>query len=177
MAGADLTVAQLADAYRRDVLSHRETADEAWNIIRVHVVEAQPDPRRPAFGAWPARVRAPDVAAVVRYAMAPRTVERQSRKGRVTSRRLGGVGIARVVLREVKSIFAHAVETGTLDMTPAGVTRARSFGPRAGKRARYLDAKEIGARAVAAPMPLEAPVTTTTRPRMRMRPPVDRGER
>jgi integrase len=137
-AGAiDLTVAQIATAYRRDVLSHRERADEAWNIVRVHIVEAQPDPRRSAFGEWSARlVRPADVAAVVRHAKEPRTVE---------GRRLGGPGVARVVLRELKALFAHAVETGALEMTPAGVMRARAFGLRAVSRNRVLDAEEIGA--------------------------------
>lgn len=145
-AGADLSVKQIAEAYRRDVLSHRERADEAWNIVRVHVVEAKPDPRRPAFGEWPARmVRPADLATVVRYAKEPRTVEAQSRSGEVTTRRLGGPGVARVVLRELKALFAHAVETGSLEMTPAGVMRARSFGLRATSRNRILDAEELKA--------------------------------
>ncbi len=134
---AELTVRHLAEAYRRDILSHRERADEAWNILRVHVVEAQPDPKRPPFGEWTARgVRPADVAAVVRHAKERRMVE---------SRRLGGSGVARVVLRELKALFAHAVETGSLEMTPAGVMRARAFGLRAASRNRVLDADEIKA--------------------------------
>ena len=135
--GADLSVKQIADAYRRDVLSHRERADEAWNIVRVHIVEAQPDPRRPAFGEWSARtVRPAEVASVVRHAKESRVVE---------SRRLGGPGVARVVLRELRALFAHAVETGSLEMTPAGVLRGRAFGLRSTSRNRVLDAEEIKA--------------------------------
>lgn len=142
----DLTVKQIAEAYRRDVLSHRERVDEAWNVVRVHIVEAQPEPRRPAFGEWSARlVRPADVASVVRHAKEPRTVEAQTPAGETTSRRLGGAGVARVVLRELKALFAHAVETGALEMTPAGVMRARSFGLRASSRTRVLDAEELKA--------------------------------
>lgn len=134
---ADLTVAQLAEVFRRDVLSHQERGGEAWNIVKVHIVEAQPDPKRPAFGAWPARtVRPADVASVVRYAAQPRTVG---------NRQLGGAGVARVVLRDLKAVFAHAVETGSIEMTPAGVLRAQSFGLRAVSRRRFLDAEELKA--------------------------------
>lgn len=133
--GADLTVKQIAEAYRRDVLSNRERAEEAWNIVRVHVVEAQPDPRRPAFGQWSARtVRPADVATVIRHAKERRIVE---------SRRIGGPGVARVVLRELRAIFAHAVEDGVLEMTPAGVAQARTFGLGAISRDRVLDADEV----------------------------------
>jgi integrase len=72
----------------------------------------------------------------VRYAKEPRVVG---------GRRLGGLGSGRVVLRELRAIFAHAVETGVLEMTPAGVLRARSFGLRAVSRSRVLDEHEIGA--------------------------------
>ena len=142
----DLTVGQLAEAYRRDVLSHREHADEAWDVVRIHVVEAKPDSRRPPFGEWSARlVRPADVAAVVRFAAAPREVQAITRTGQPTKRRLGGRGVARVVLRECKSIFAHAVETGSLEMTPAGTMRARAFGLRGASKRRPLDADEIKA--------------------------------
>jgi integrase len=142
----DLTVKQVAEAYRRDILSHRERADEAWNIIRVHVVEARPDSRRLPFGQWSARmVRPADLASVVRFAKEPRIAEARSRNGQATSRRLGGPGVARVVLRELKALFAHAVETGALEMTPAGVMRARSFGLRASSRNRILDVDELRA--------------------------------
>ena len=131
------TVSALADAYRRDVLSHRERADEAWNIVRVHIVEAQLEQDRPAFGDWIATaVRPPDVAAVVRRAKERRVVE---------GRRLGGPVVARVVLRELRALFAHAVETGALEMSPAGVMRARAFGLRATSRSRVLDAEEVRA--------------------------------
>lgn len=133
-----LSVEQLAQAYRRDVLTpNRERADETWNVIRVHVVEARLDPAQPPFGRWPAKaVRPADVAAVVRRAAEARTVD---------SRRIGGPGAARVVLRELKSIFAHAVETGMLEMTPAGVLRARSFGIGSTSRERTLSADELRA--------------------------------
>lgn len=132
------TVEALAQAYRRDVLSHRERAAEAWNIVRVHVVDAQPDPKRPPFGEWVASaVRPPDVAAIVRHAKEPRQGERK--------RRLGGPGVARVVLRELKALFAHAVETGALEMSPAGVMRSRAFGLRATSRNRVLDVEELKA--------------------------------
>lgn len=153
------TVKEIADAYRRDVLSHRERAGEAWNVVRVHVVEAQPDPKRPPFGEWVASaVRPPDVAAVVRHAKEPRTVEAEGR-----ARRLGGPGVARVVLRELRALFAHAVETGALEMTPAGVMRARSFGLRATSRTRVLDAEEI--KALFAELDLGALLDGTAKPR------------
>lgn len=132
------TVEQLAQAYRQDVLTpNRERADEAWNVIRVHVVEAQLDPKQPLFGRWPAKaVRPADVAAVVRHAAERRTVD---------GRRLGGPGAARVTLRELKAIFAHAVETGALEMTPAAVLRVRSFGIGGTSRERTLNAVELRA--------------------------------
>jgi len=40
----ELTIKELAQAYNRDVLSQRERAAEAWNVLRVHIVEAQADP-------------------------------------------------------------------------------------------------------------------------------------
>jgi integrase len=153
------SVKEIAEAYRRDVLSHRERADEAWNIVRVHVVEAQPDPKRPPFGEWIASaVRPPDVATVVRHAKEPRTVEADGR-----TRRLGGPGVARVVLRELRALFAHAVETGVLEMTPAGVMRARAFGLRATSRSRILDAKEV--KALFAALDLTALLEGTAKPR------------
>src|SRR5205823_5831298 len=51
----ELTIEDLAQAYNRDVLSNRERADEAWNVLRVHIVVARPDAARPAFGEWPAK--------------------------------------------------------------------------------------------------------------------------
>jgi len=133
----ELTIKELAQAYNRDVLSQRERAAEAWNVLRVHIVEAQADPARPAFGEWPAKaVRPSDLAVVIRYAKETRTIDK---------RRLGGPGVARVVLRELKAIFAHAVETGSLEMSPAAIMRARSFGLRANARARVLDADELKA--------------------------------
>ncbi len=134
---ATRTVGALAESYRADILSQRETAAEAWNVVRVHVVEARPDPARPPFGEWTAgNVKPADVAAVVRYAKEPRLIEK---------RQIGGAGVARVVLRELKAIFAHAVETGALEFTPAGVMRSRSFGLRAVSRNRVLDADELKA--------------------------------
>lgn len=143
---AERTVAQIAQQYRTDILSHRERAVEAWNVIRVHVVEAQPDPKRLPFGEWVARqVKASDVATVVRHAKRQRMVPAATRNGETMTRRIGGAGAARVVLRELKSIFAHAVETGDLDASPAVVARTRTFGIRATSRSRYLKAEEVKA--------------------------------
>jgi integrase len=142
--GADLTVADLARAYQRDRLSSQEHGAERWNVIRVHVVEARPDPKRPPFGDWPARsvVRA-DLAAVVRAAKVERLVERPD-GGRRGSRWQGGPGTARTVLADVNAIFAHGVDAGLLTTNPAGM-KAGTFGLQTAGRARYLDATEIAA--------------------------------
>jgi len=146
--GADLTVSQLAEAYRRDILSHREPASLAWswNMIKTHVLPALPNAKRPPFGEWAARlVRAQDVAEVVRAARVERTVEVAASGGKTVRRTLGGPAAARATLREVKAIFAAAVTAGTLETTPAGVLQAKSLGLRGSKRGRYLDAEEIKA--------------------------------
>jgi len=134
--GTALTVAQLADWYRKDVLRpNRESADDLWETIRIHILEAKPDPRSPAFGEWPARdVRAPEVGAVVRAAKEQRVV---------SGHRHGGTRTAAVVLRELKSIFAHGVGMGALPTTPAGTLTASAFGLGSNERDRYLDANEI----------------------------------
>jgi integrase len=135
--GAELSVKQLAEAYRRDVLSNQERGEEAYKIILTHVVNAQPDPRRPAFGEWPAAsVRPPDLAAIIRHAIVRRTVG---------SRHIGGRAVARAIAREIKAIFAHAEGTGSLEVSPAGTLKGKLFGLRASKRSRYLDADEIKA--------------------------------
>jgi integrase len=144
----DLTVGQLAESYRRDILARREPASLAWSwgIIRTHILVARPDPKRPPFAEWPARaVRAPDVAAVVRAARVERTVEIAGADGAKVSRRLGGPAAARAALRELKAIFANAVGAGSLEMTPAAVLQASALGLRGAKRARWLDAEELAA--------------------------------
>ncbi len=136
---AETTVEDLAKAYQRDILARREPASAAWSwgIIKTHVLTAAPDPRRPPFGEWPARaVRPPDVAALIRAAKVQRTVG---------SRRVGGPGVARAALREVRAIFAAAVGAGSLEMSPAGVLQASALGLRGTKRGRYLDAAEVKA--------------------------------
>lgn len=134
--GTALTVAQLADWYRKDVLQpNRESADDLWETIRIHILEAKPDPRSPPFGEWPARdVRAPEVGALVRAAKEQRVVN---------GHRRGGKRTAAVVLRELKSIFAHGVGMGALPTTPAGTLTASAFGLGSNERDRYLDANEI----------------------------------
>ncbi len=144
---ADLTVAQLAEAYRRDVLSHREprSLEWSWSIIRTHVLAAVPDPKRSPFGEWPARsVRAPEIAAVVRLARVERVANVPSRSGPV-SRQLGGARVAAVALREMKALFAAAVGAGALEASPAAVLQAKALGLKGTKRARWLDANEMKA--------------------------------
>jgi integrase len=146
--GAGGTVADLAQAYRRDILGRREpsSAEWSWTTIRTHLLPARPDPKRPPFGDWiAATVRAPDIAAVVRLAREERTVEAVDAKGRKTTLRVGGPGAARVALREAKAIFAAAVGAGSLEWSPAAVLQARALGLRGTKRARYLDAEELSA--------------------------------
>ncbi len=144
-AGApDLTVGQLAEAYRRDRLAAREHGLEAWAVIRTHVLVARPDPRRPTFGDWPARsVERADLAAVVRLAKPERLVERPG-GGLRGSRWQGGPGAAQTVLRELNAIFAHGVEAGLLKMNPAGM-KPGTFGLRYVGRSRFLDAAELAA--------------------------------
>lgn len=149
-AGAiDLTVKQIAEAYRRDVLSHRkdDSAAWSWGIIETHVLPAKPD-KRGRFGEWSARtVRAPDVGAVVRAAAVKRTIETPTgaNPGKLVQRAVGGPAAARAALCEIKAMFAHACATGTLDATPAAVLQARAFGLRKSDRARFLNAEEIKA--------------------------------
>jgi integrase len=143
-----LTVRELAEAYRRDILAQREAGSLAWSwgIIRTHVLAAKPDPKRPAFGEWPARdVRPPDVAAVVRGAKVERTVEIAGANGAALSRHLGGPAVARAALRELKAIFANGVGAGAIEMSPAAVLQAAALGLRGTKRGRHLDAEELGA--------------------------------
>ncbi len=147
---ADLTVKQIAEAYRRDTLSHRKNRSAAWSwgIIETHVLPAKPNARRAPFGEWSARsVRAPDIGAVVRAAAVKRMMELSSEgpPGKTILRAVGGPAVARAVLGEIKAIFAHACATGTLEATPAAVLQARAFGLRKSERARFLNAEEIGA--------------------------------
>ena len=145
---AELTVGQLAEAYRRDVLARREPSSLAWSwgIIRTHVLPALPDPEGPPFGGWAARlVRPPDIAAVVRAAREERTVEVAREDGATVARRVGGPAVARAALRELKAMFATAVGAGALEMTPAGVLQAAALGLRGTKRGRYLDRDELAA--------------------------------
>lgn len=137
--GAALTVAQLAEAYRTDVLApNRKSADATWKLIRQHVLEVRPDPKRPPFGEWAASmVKAKDCADVVRLAKVKRAAGKRTR---------GGLGTARETLRELKAIFAHGVNTGSLAATPAGTLQAPAFGIR--KRAlgdKWLHAEEVRA--------------------------------
>lgn len=158
------TVADIANAYRRDILAHQERGDEAWNRVRVHILEARPDSKRPPFGEWSAAaVRPPDIAAVVRLAKEVRTVEVTTKTGKPAPRRRGGERTASVVLRELKAIFAHAVECGALEMTPASVMRSRAFGLRSTSRTRVLDAEEL--RALFEALELTALLAGTAKPR------------
>ena len=145
---ADETVQHLAKAYQRDILAKREPASAAWSwgIIRNHVLAGRPDPKLPPFGEWPARsVRAPHVAALIRAARVERTVEVTGADGEKVSRRLGGPAAARAALREVKAIFAAAVGSGSLEMTPAGVLQTAALGLKKTPRGRKLDADELKA--------------------------------
>ena len=131
------TVAALVEAYRRDRLAGQERGDEAHAVILVHVVKAKPDPKRPPFGEWPAAtVTRADVASIVRLAKERREVE---------GRRLGGPGAARVVLRHVVSIFAHAVDSGLLDGSVAVGMKLSTFGLKGSGRDRFLTAAELAA--------------------------------
>ncbi|MGC3998076.1 MAG: integrase family protein [Anaeromyxobacter sp.] len=144
----DLSVAQVAEAYRRDILAQREPASLAWSwgIIRTHVLAARPDPRGPEFREWPARtVRAPDIAAVIRAAKMERTVEVRTEDGGTVARKLGGAAAARAALREVKAMFAAAVGSGSLEMSPAAVLQASALGLKGTKRGRFLDSNELAA--------------------------------
>ncbi len=142
--GADLTVEQLAQAYQRDRLAAQEHGAARWNVIRTHILDAKPDPKRPAFGEWPARaVERSDLAALVRLAKVEHLVERPD-GGRRGSRWQGGPGTARTVLADINSIFAHGVEVDLLRTNPAGM-KAGTFGLQAAGRERYLDATEIAA--------------------------------
>jgi integrase len=143
-----LTVAQLAENYRRDVLAQREEASLTWSwgIIRTHVLAAKPHPKLPPFGEWLARdVRPPDVAAVVRSAKVERTVDVMTVRGEKVSRTLGGPAAAKATLREVKAIFAAAVGSGSLEMSPAAVLQAKALGVKGTTRSRRLNAEEMRA--------------------------------
>jgi integrase len=143
-----ITVAQLAENYRRDVLGQREEGSLAWSwgIIRTHVLGAKPNPKLPPFGEWLARdVRPPDVAALVRAAKVERSVEVTDTKGKKVTRALGGPAAARAVLREVKAIFATAVGAGSIDMSPAAVLQAKALGVKGTTRSRRLTAEEMKA--------------------------------
>lgn len=144
--GAELSVEQIAEAYRRNVLANREPASLAWSwgIIRTHVLAAVPNRKLPPFGEWSARsVRPPDVREVVLSAKAERTAEIVGADGKKVTRKVGGPAAARAAFREVKAIFANAVGAGSLEMSPAAVLQANALGLRGSKRGRYLDADEM----------------------------------
>jgi integrase len=148
------TVEALAQAYRRGQLAEQERGDEAFAIVTTHILKAQPDPKRSAFGEWPASsVTRADLSALVRLAKERRTVDK---------RHLGGPGAARVVLRHLVSIFAHAVEEGLLDASPAAGMKQRTFKIRATGRDRYLNADEI--KALFAALDLTALLDGTAKP-------------
>jgi integrase len=143
-----VTVKALAEAYRRDILAHREPASAAWSwgIIRTHVLGARPDPKRAVFSEWLARdVKPPHIAAVIRAAKPERTVEVVATDGDKVTRRVGGPAVARAALREVKAIFAAAVGSGSLEMTPAGVLQATALGLKKTPRGRTLNEDELRA--------------------------------
>ncbi len=143
-----LTVAQLAEAYRRDILAQREPASLAWSwgIIRTHVLLAKPDAKRPPLGEWLARdVRPPDVAAVIRAARVERMVEITGKHGDKVTRNVGGPAAARATLREIKAMFAAGVGAGSLEMSPAAVLQAKALGLKKTPRGRKLDADEMKA--------------------------------
>ena len=166
MEGAgDQTVEHLAKAYQRDILARREPTSGAWSwgIIRNHILAGKPDPRLPPFGEWPARsVRAPHVAALIRAARVERTIEVTGVDGEKASRRFGGPAAARAALREVKAIFAAAVGSGSLEMTPAGVLQAPALGLKKIPRGRRLDADEL--RALFEALDLNAILDGTAKP-------------
>jgi integrase len=139
------TVKQIAESYRRNILSNRERGDEAWNLLRVHVVDAKQRNGSP-FGERLARdIRARDIGPVIEQTRIEREEERTAKKGGTVKRWLGGPAVARAVLAEIKGMFAHAVGTGLLDMSPAALLQARSFGLHKVQRERHLDAEEIKA--------------------------------
>jgi integrase len=145
---AQHTVKDLADAYRRDILSHRRPLSAAWSwgIVSTHVLSAVPNRKRPAFSEWPVcTVRPPDIATLVRNAREIRTVKTPGKNGKTVLRKVGGPAVARATLHELKAIFANAVGTGALEMSPAAVLESAAFGLRKPKRKRYLDAKELEA--------------------------------
>lgn len=134
------TVASICEAYRRDRLAGQERGEEAHAVILTHVVKARPDPKRPPFGEWTAsQVTRADLAGLIRLAK-----ERRQGEGR----RIGGPGAARVVLRHVLAIFAHAVDAGLLEGSVAAGMKLRTFGLKGGREAgrdRFLTAAELGA--------------------------------
>jgi integrase len=156
------TVADLAQAYRENVLAHREEASNAWSwgIMRLHILDAQPDPKRPPFGEWPARdVRPPDLRAVVNVAKV-KDGRKTDAKGH--ARTVGGPAVARATLRELKAIFANAVGSGMLEMSPAAVMSAPALGLHGSRRHRWLDAAEV--RALFAALDLTALLDGSAKP-------------
>lgn len=129
------SVAVVCEAFKRDRLDKQERGNEAYAVILTHIVKAKPDPKRPPLGEWPAaKVTRADLSAVIRQAMERRVVE---------GRRLGGPGAARVVLRHVVSIFAHAVEVGLLEASVAAGMKLQTYGLKGDGRERYLSAAEL----------------------------------
>lgn len=169
-AGALLTVSDLAERYRKDILEGREPASLkwSWGIIKTHILAAVPDKKRPPFGEWPAREVTPDhVGDVIRLAKIRRTVEVPGRNGSVVSRRLGGSAVARAALCEVKAIFGAALGSGKgsgtgLTNSPAAVLKAVSLGLKGKKRGRYLNEEEL--KALFAALGLNAILDGTAKP-------------
>ncbi len=129
------TVAAIVETYRRDRLAGQERGDEVHAVIATHIVKATPDPKRPPFGEWPAAtVTRSDLAAIIRAAKEPRVVD---------GRRYGGPGAAKVILRHLVAIFAHAVDAGLLPGSVAAGMQLGTIGLKTGARDRYLTAAEI----------------------------------
>ncbi len=129
------TVASLVETYRRDRLAAQERGDEAHAVILTHIVKAIPDPKRPPFGEWPAEaVTRSDLAGIVRLAKQQRVVN---------GHRHGGAGAAKVVLRHVVAVFAHAVDAGLLKGSVAVGMKLKTFGLDNSGRDRFLTAAEL----------------------------------
>ncbi len=147
VASGNATVAELAEAYRRDILSQRKAPEPVWAIIQNHILETRPDPSRPPFGQWLAReVQRRDVAEVARLAKVERDRDVTDRNGRQFIAQVGGLHVARSVLFEMKAIFQTAVDAGSLETSPASTVRRKALGiPEPTERNRKLEKNEIPA--------------------------------
>jgi hypothetical protein len=103
---ADLTVKQIAEAYRRDTLSHRKDRSAAWSwgIIETHVLPAKPNARRAVRRVERAQRTRPDIRAVVAAAVRHDGALVED-PGKTMMRAVGGRPW-RAVLGEIKAIFA-----------------------------------------------------------------------